>query len=61
MKLSKKAIDEFKEIYFREFGQNITDEEAQVLGSNLISLFKIICRSVPEDTNSDFSGDVIQY
>ena len=61
MKLSKKAINEFKEIYFHEFGQQITDEEAQELGSNLISLFKIICRPIPEDTNPDFSGDVIQY
>jgi hypothetical protein len=61
MRLSKKAIDEFKEIYFREFGQNITDEEAQELGSKLISLVKIICRPIPEQTNPDFSGEIIRY
>jgi hypothetical protein len=61
MTLSKKAIEEFKEIHFREFGQQITDEEAQELGLNMISLFKIICRPIPEQTNPDFSGDVIQY
>jgi hypothetical protein len=61
MKLNKKAIDEFKEIYFREFGQQITDEEAQELGSKLISLVKIICRPIPEHTDPDFSDNIIQY
>ena len=61
MRLNKKAIDEFKEIYFRELGQNITDEEAQELGSSLISLFKMICRLIPKQTNPDFSGNIIRY
>ena len=32
MRLSKRAIKEFKEIYFREFGKTISDEEAQEKG-----------------------------
>lgn len=60
MRLSKEAIEEFKEIYLREFGQKITDEEAQELGLNLISLFKIICRPIPEQTKPDFFGDIIK-
>jgi len=47
MGLSKKAIEEFKEIYFREFGKYLSDAEAQVMGQRLISLFKIIYRPIP--------------
>ena len=58
MRLNKEAIEEFKEIYLREFGQTITDEEARDLGLNLISLFEIICRPVPGQTKPDFPGDI---
>ena len=49
MRLSKRAIKEFKEIYYREFGSIISDEEAQEKGQSLLSLFKIIYRSIPAD------------
>jgi len=52
MRLSKEAIEEFKEIYKREFGKTISDEKAQELGQNLISLFKIIYRPIPVDKES---------
>jgi len=29
MKLSKDAIKEFKQIYYKEFGERISDDEAQ--------------------------------
>jgi len=48
MRLSKEAIKEFKEIYYKEFGEKISGPEAQELGANLISLFKIIYRPIPE-------------
>ena len=48
MKLSKEAIKEFKEIYYQEFGEGISDEAAQEMGGNLVSLFKIIYRPIPE-------------
>ena len=44
MELSKEAIEEFKEIYHQEFGETISDQRAQEMGANLISLFKIIYR-----------------
>lgn len=53
MRLSKEAIEEFKEIYEREFGKLISDEEAQELGQNLISLFKIIYRPIPSDDDDN--------
>ncbi|MHA1877820.1 MAG: hypothetical protein ACTSUC_15370, partial [Promethearchaeota archaeon] len=49
MGLSKKAIKEFKEIYFKEYGEKISDEVAREKGQRLLSLFKIIYRPIPED------------
>lgn len=48
MGLSKEAIKEFKEIYYKEFGERISDDKAQEMGTNLLLLFKIIYRPVPE-------------
>ena len=47
MSLSAKAIKEFKEIYFREYGESISDKDAQEIGQRLISLFRIIYRPIP--------------
>ena len=47
MKLSETAIKEFKEIYYRQYGKPISDEETQEMGQRLISLFKVIYRPIP--------------
>ena len=47
MELSKKAIDEYKEIYQREYGKTLTDQEAYEQASNLLRLFKVIYRPLP--------------
>jgi hypothetical protein len=47
MRLSEKAIKELKEIYYRQYGKPISDEEAQEMGQRLISLFKVIYRPIP--------------
>jgi len=57
MRLSKEAIEEFKEIYEREFGETISDEKAQELGQNLVSLFKIIYRPIPENKEEKNNKD----
>jgi len=49
MGLSRKAIEEFKEIYSQEFGQEISVEEARELAESLLSLFKVVCRPTPEE------------
>jgi len=49
MSLSETAIKGFKEIYYEEFGVMISDEEAEEKGTNLISLFKIIYRPIPDE------------
>jgi hypothetical protein len=53
MRLSKESIEEFREIYQREFGKNISDEEAQEMGQNLLSLFKIVYRPIPSDDDDN--------
>jgi hypothetical protein len=52
MRLSKKAIKEFKKIYLKEFGRALSDEDAQEKGLNFLSLFKIIYRAIPEDNKN---------
>ncbi|MGQ9777902.1 MAG: hypothetical protein ACUVQ9_11910 [Thermodesulfobacteriota bacterium] len=59
MRLNKEAIEEFKEIYKREFGKTISDEKAQELGQNLISLFKIIYRPIPVAKESK-NNEIVQ-
>ncbi len=46
--LSQKAIDEYKTIYKKEFGKDITDAEAAEQGMKLLRLFKIIYRPIPK-------------
>ncbi len=52
MRLSKEAIQEFKDIYNEEFKEEISDEEAQEMCESLLSLFKIIYRPIPEDKDN---------
>jgi hypothetical protein len=45
--LSKEAVEEFKDIYREEFGEKISDEEAQEMGGNLLFLLDLIYRPIP--------------
>ena len=47
MALSNKAIQEFKEIHKKEFGEDLSNEEAQEMGENLLDLFRVIYRPIP--------------
>ncbi|MFZ3074381.1 MAG: hypothetical protein WA093_04630 [Minisyncoccales bacterium] len=46
--ISQKALDEFKEIYFAEYGEQINDQTALELGLNLLTMFKAIYRQIPK-------------
>lgn len=48
MALSEKGIKEFKQAYLEEYNEEISDVQAKELGENLITLFRIICRPIPE-------------
>jgi hypothetical protein len=40
--LSQQAISEFREIFFREYGQTLTDEEATEKANSLLNFYKVI-------------------
>jgi hypothetical protein len=40
MRLSRQAIEEFKEIYYQEFGEKISEQEVQEMGEELLFLFE---------------------
>ncbi len=42
--LTKKAINEFKQIYLEEYGKRITDQQAVEMGINLINALKIVLK-----------------
>lgn len=50
MQLSRKAIDDFKKIYFEEFKVELTDEEANVKGLDLLNFMKLIYKPIPIST-----------
>jgi hypothetical protein len=50
MQLSKKAIDDFKKIYFEEFKVELSDEEANVKGLELLNFIKLIYKPIPIST-----------
>ena len=47
--LSDKALQEFKEIWLEEIGEEISDERATELGINLLTLFQNIYRPVKKE------------
>lgn len=51
MRLSLRAISDFKVIYYDRFKVALTDDEANQKGVELLELFQLIYRKVPvEDT-----------
>lgn len=46
MKLSKKALEEFKDIYKAEYGIELSDAEAMDKGYRLLRLFRAIYKPV---------------
>jgi len=57
MALSKEAIEKFKRIYYQETGEEISDEKARELGENLLSLFRIILRPIPQQIEKEDNDD----
>lgn len=40
--ISAEAAEEFKRMYFREYGMQLTDEQAMEMGTKLIRLIKVV-------------------
>jgi len=45
MSFSKSELQEFKKIYFKKFGERISDQKALDLTTNLINLYKTVYKS----------------
>lgn len=56
-KLSREAIEEFKQIYKEECGKTISDAEALEMGLKLLRLFEIVYRPIPLDCQKDNDCD----
>ena len=50
MQLSRKAIIDFKKIYFDEFKVELADEEANIKGLELLNFIKLIYKPIPIST-----------
>lgn len=44
MRLDKQALREFQEIYKEEFGKEITESEAEEMGSKFLDLYLLLCK-----------------
>lgn len=47
--LSKEAIEEFKEIWRKQFGEEISDEKAVEEGINLLTLMNAVYRPIKKE------------
>ena len=45
--LSKEALKEFKQIWKEEFNEDISDEKALESATDLLNLFQVICKPIP--------------
>ena len=54
MQLSKKAIKEYKEIYKKKTGEDLSDQEVYEQASNLLRAFKAVYRPIPKDKEKEF-------
>lgn len=46
--LSKEAIEEYREIYKKVYGEDISYAEAEEQGNRFLNFFKIICKPIPK-------------
>lgn len=42
MRLPKEAIEELKEVYKKEFGEELSDKDAQEMAHRLLRLFQLL-------------------
>lgn len=49
MQLSTKAITDFKRIYQKKFGVNLSDIEANEKGVELLTFFKLVYKPIPKN------------
>jgi hypothetical protein len=55
--ISETALQEFKKLYVEEFKEEISDEQAIVLGTNLLTLFNHVYRPIKKEWLGVVSDD----
>lgn len=56
MQLSKQALEEYKKIYKKETGKELSDQEALDQATNLLMVFDAVYRPIPKDKGKEFEG-----
>lgn len=54
--LLKKALEDFKKIWRKQFGEDISDEKATEEGINLLTLFNAVYRPIKKEWLKDYEG-----
>lgn len=54
MKLSIKAITELKTIYKTQFGVELTDDDANIKGLELLKFFQYLSKPIPKENEQYF-------
>ena len=57
VKVPDAAIDEFKELYEQEFGEKLSRVEAVEIASNVLLLYRLLSRALPEYHVTQPDGD----
>ncbi len=57
MEISKKKLEEFKQIIREDYGQELSDKEACRIANKVLTMFRIICYSQPEDFRDNHKSD----
>ena len=54
--LSREALDSFKAIYFQHEGVELTDEQANTKGLEILEMMKIVYRDIPKNEYEKLVG-----
>ena len=55
MSLSKKAVDEFKQLYKETYGEDLSDFIASEAANRLIQMFKIVYQPIPKAWENEYN------
>lgn len=58
-RLSQKAIDDFKKIYFQHQGINLSDDEANTKGLEVLEMVKIVFRDIPKNEYGNLKRNLL--
>jgi hypothetical protein len=47
--LSQNALEELKDLYLKHEGRVLSDEEAEEIGTNLLTIVDLVFKAIPKD------------